>query len=230
MFYNLYAMKGIKIFHFNALQAACIIIWSDDKECMVIDPCAISPQERQSLYEFIDKEGLEPKMILLTHAHFDHILGVSDMISRYGVPVYMNPKDQPVKDKAAEMGKFFFLETPDSDFDTVDIKDGDRITLGDMVFEVIETPGHTPGGVCFLCREEKLLISGDTLFQGTIGRTDLYLGNYDELIDSVQNKLMLLDGDIDVIPGHGPYTSISDERTKNPLLQPFNEPIEENEN
>ena len=108
------------------------------------------------------------------------------------------------------------------------IKDGDIIEWGDNNrWEVLATPGHTPGGVCFLDRTEKLLVSGDTLFAGSIGRTDNQWGDYDALMESIFGKLMPLDGDIEVIPGHGPHTSIADERTKNPFLMPFNEPLEE---
>ena len=96
-----------------------------------------------------------------------------------------------------------------------------------MKFEVISTPGHTPGGVCYLERAEKILISGDTLFAGAIGRTDNQWGDYDELIKGILTKLMVLDGDTDVIPGHGPLTSIAREGMTNPFLLPFNEPYED---
>ena len=96
-----------------------------------------------------------------------------------------------------------------------------------LTFEVIATPGHTPGGVCWLVRDEKLLFTGDTLFAGAIGRTDLSFGEYDDEIRSIMEKLMLLDGDIRLFPGHGPASTIADERTGNPFLEPFNEPEEE---
>ena len=107
------------------------------------------------------------------------------------------------------------------------LHDGDTVKFGETEFEVLSTPGHTPGGVCFLDRADKVLFSGDTLFAGSIGRTDHPQGDYDRLMEGIFNKLMTLDGDIDVIPGHGPHTTITDERTKNPFLQPFNLPYEE---
>ncbi len=107
------------------------------------------------------------------------------------------------------------------------ISEGDTVDVGNLHFEVIETHGHTPGGVCYLERSEKVLISGDTLFAGSIGRTDHPGGDYDALMKGIFSKLMVLDGDITVIPGHGPCTTIADERTKNPFLMPFNEPCEE---
>ena len=104
------------------------------------------------------------------------------------------------------------------------MKEGDEIAFGNTKFSVIETPGHTFGGVCYYCKEEKLLVSGDTLFAGAIGRTDSQWGDYDKLIVAIMEKLMGLDGDVEVIPGHGPVTNIGYERTHNPFLQPFNEP------
>ena len=118
---------------------------------------------------------------------------------------------------------------PATDIRTTDIADGDMIRFGNTEFEVISTPGHTPGGVCYLDSKDRLLLSGDTLFAGTIGRTDQPGGDYDRLMESIFSRLMCLDGDIDVIPGHGPKTSIAEERVKNPFLQPFNLPEDDEE-
>jgi glyoxylase-like metal-dependent hydrolase (beta-lactamase superfamily II) len=107
------------------------------------------------------------------------------------------------------------------------VREGDVIEAGEMKFEVIETPGHSAGGLCFLEREGKILLSGDTLFAGAIGRSDHPGGDYDVLMNSIFTKLMCLDGDIEVIPGHGPATDIAKERMTNPFLMPFNEPYEE---
>ena len=119
------------------------------------------------------------------------------------------------------------LERPELKFESKGIEDGEVLELADMKIEVIFTPGHTPGGVCYLLRDEKVMFTGDTLFAGTIGRTDLPGGDYDKLIVSIMDKLMGLPGDVDVLPGHGRKTTIADERTHNPFLQPFNEPEED---
>ena len=119
------------------------------------------------------------------------------------------------------------LEHPKDSFRSTDIEDGQELELAGIKLKVIGTPGHTPGGVCYLDSEDKALFSGDTLFAGTIGRTDLEGGDYDHLIVSVMDKLMGLDGDITVYPGHAHSTTIARERTQNPFLQPFNEPEEE---
>jgi glyoxylase-like metal-dependent hydrolase (beta-lactamase superfamily II) len=107
------------------------------------------------------------------------------------------------------------------------VTEGTEIKVGSLTFEVIETPGHTPGGVCYLERESKYMLSGDTLFAGAIGRTDHPRGDYDAIIKSILEKLVVLDGEIEVVPGHGPTSSIAEEGMTNPFLMPFNEPYEE---
>ena len=109
----------------------------------------------------------------------------------------------------------------------MDTKDGDIIKVGDLSFEVLQTPGHSVGGLCFLAKDEKVLFSGDTLFAGAIGRTDHPGGDYDLMMKGIWEKLMSLEGDINVYPGHGPSTDIATERMTNPFLMPFNEPYEE---
>ena len=116
---------------------------------------------------------------------------------------------------------------PDKGFSTTDISDGETITAAGLGFKVITTPGHTPGSVCYLNEKYGVMFTGDTLFAGSIGRTDLPMGEYDDLIRSIMDKLMGLDGDTDILPGHGGRSSIGWERTHNPFLEPFNEKEEE---
>ena len=122
------------------------------------------------------------------------------------------------------------LKMPDTGFRTTPLSDGQALTvLKGSPFTAIATPGHTEGGFCFYDETDKVLFSGDTLFAGTIGRTDLFGGEYDKLIVSVMDRLMSLPGDVDVLPGHGTWTTVGNERTGNPFLQPFNEPEEDAE-
>ena len=165
--------------------------------------------------------------ILLTHAHFDHVFGLKECAQMYGIPVYMDPADKETLHSADWYCRNFGFRTPPTDVETEDIHDGDTVKFGKTTFEVLSTPGHTPGGVCYLDRTDKVLFSGDTLFAGSIGRTDHPQGDYDRLMEGIFGKLVPLDGDITVIPGHGPHTTITDERTKNPFLQPFNLPYED---
>lgn len=214
-------MIQIKNFYFNDFRECCSVLWDESDECVIVDPGCNSDSEKDILYGFIAKTGLHPAMILLTHGHFDHVLGLADCAAKYGIPVYMHPADKETMKTNGYLAKAFGISMPATDVDTKDIADGDRIRFGNTVLEVIHTPGHTPGGVCYYDREDKVLLSGDTLFAGSIGRTDHPGGDYDRLMESIFSKLMCLDGDIEVIPGHGPKTTIADERTRNPFLMPF---------
>ena len=222
-------MLHIQQFIFNPFGENSSVVWDDKGNCAFIDP-GYEDAEREQLVAFVESNGLEPVCIMLTHGHFDHIYGLADLVKTYGIPVYMDKKETysfehtnpyvcgnyglPLAD-IPEEGAFRY------------ISEGDIIEVGVLHFEVLETPGHSVGGVCFLERNEKVLFSGDTLFAGAIGRTDHPGGDYDQLMQSIFTKLMHLDGDIAVIPGHGPDTDIATERMTNPFLMPFNEPYEE---
>ena len=222
-------MIHIQQFIFNPFGENCSLVWDDNGRCAIIDP-GYEDAEKEQLVAFIESKGLVPVCIMLTHGHFDHIYGAADFARTYGIPIHMDSKERysfehtnpyvcgnyglPLAD-IPEDGAFQY------------ISEGDIIRVGDLGFEVIETPGHSVGGVCFLERTEKVLFSGDTLFAGAIGRTDHPGGDYDQLMQSIFTKLMHLEGDITVIPGHGPNTDIATERMTNPFLMPFNEPYEE---
>lgn len=214
-------------FIFNAFQTRCSVIWDDEGFCAVADPGFESPQERESLIGFISSKGLRPVCILLTHGHFDHVLGAAELSATYGgLPIYMHPSDKVTLENNSYFCRFFGAPMPAA-FETTDVTEGTEIKVGSLTFEVIETPGHTPGGVCYLERESKYMLSGDTLFAGAIGRTDHPGGDYDAIIKSILEKLVVLDGEIEVVPGHGPTSSIAEEGMTNPFLMPFNEPYEE---
>ena len=220
-------MLNIRKFTFNPFQETTLLLWDDTLRGAIADPGCMGPEEERTLTEYIEKEGVIPEAILLTHGHFDHIYGVPSLARRYGIPVYMSPADGVILRSNAELTRKFGLPAAPGDFASEPLSEGQEIRVGDTVWEVIETPGHTPGGVCFLDRADRVLVSGDTLFAGTIGRTDTPEGDYDKLIVGIMDKLMGLDGDVEVIPGHGPVTNIGHERTHNPFLQPWGEPEED---
>lgn len=295
-------MIHIQDFTFNSFQTRCSVVWDDSLSCAIVDPGCSSDAEISELTSFISSRGLKPVCIMLTHGHFDHVLGVAELAARYdNLPVYMHPADKATLAGNEYFTKWFCAPLPAS-FETVDIceacpsegctdgssegrtdgccdcsadgpsdshagnpsenctdgpsegctdgpdgphgseclcssecctdgPDGPKgisvIEVGGLRFKVIETPGHTPGGVSFYEPAEKVLFSGDSLFAGAIGRTDHPGGDYEMLMKSILGKLVTLEGSVTVFPGHGPCTDIAREGMTNPFLLPFNEPYED---
>ena len=218
-------MLQIKIFQVNPLGANCVVLWEDGgKTCAIADPGFYRPDEEEMVFSFLRDNGLTPDAVLLTHGHFDHAWGAAAVQKRYGCPVYMSVADDPVLQGSSAMLERLQLEKRVEPFPYKDVTDGQILHVGGADWKVITTPGHSPGCVCYYCEESSVLLSGDTLFAGSIGRTDLIGGDYDALIKSVMDKIMGLPGETDVIPGHGHPTSIGREATTNPFLIPFNEP------
>lgn len=217
-------MINIKTFSCNPFQEKCYIAWDRTGCGVIIDPGCYDEAEVSELEQFIASKGIRPSAILLTHGHFDHIFGVVRLSERYGIPVYMKKEDGVILLNNGKLASTFGLKSPDVNFKTTDVAGGQQLDFGEMSFSVIETPGHTPGGVCYYSKADKVVFTGDSLFAGSIGRTDGPLGDYDKLIVSIMDNIMGIDGDTDVLPGHGPSTTIGYERTNNPFLQPFNEP------
>ena len=222
LFKTTIAMLKVLTFHFNPFEVNCYVAGDETGECAIIDPGFYTAGEAEALYSKIAEKGQTPKMIVLTHGHPDHIYGVKECAEKYGVPVYMSPEDDYLlKD---DYGRRFGLKSVDTSFCTLPLTENQTLSFGKTEFTVISTPGHTPGGVCLYDAADKALFTGDTLFAGCIGRTDLPGGDYDQLIVGIMEKLLVLPADVTVFPGHGGTSSIADERTHNPFLQPFNEP------
>ena len=221
-------MLHTRIFQFNPLGTNCTVLWADgNPSCTVADPGMSSDDGEQQLLDFFAREGLVPDAILLTHGHFDHVWGVERLLAHFSVPVYLHPADKRLlADGASAFRGMQPMKMLQHHFATVDVADGDTVTTAGVSWKVLHTPGHTPGGVCYWSAENKLLLSGDTLFAGSIGRTDLEGGDYDLLMASITEKLLNLPGETDVIPGHGQPTTIAREGMYNPFLEPFNEPEE----
>lgn len=220
-------MIHIEQFTFNAFQTRCSVVWDDTLSCAIVDPGCSSEAESAQITSFITKYGLKPVCIMLTHGHFDHVLGVAGISSHYGgLPIFMHPDDKFTLESNGYFCRCFGAPLPEA-FETTDVLEGETVKVGDLRFEVILTPGHTKGGVCYYEKKEKVLFSGDTLFAGAIGRTDHPGGDYDQIMKSILEKIVTLDGDISVIPGHGPCSDIATEGMTNPFLLPFNEPYED---
>ena len=213
-------MLNIRHFCFNPFQERSYVIWDGSLKGAVIDPGFYAEYEKEQLFSFISSRKIEIGSILLTHSHIDHIYGLAPCLKEFGaVKVYMSPEDKFVKDHSAAMARMMGMPVPDISWETEDIYDGQVLHVGDSSLEVISTPGHTPGSVCFYCADRGVLFSGDTLFAQSIGRTDLPGGDYDKIIVSITEKLLSLDGGTLVLPGHGFETTIGDERASNPFLQ-----------
>ena len=222
-------MLQIKIFQVNPLGTNCIVLWEDgtaapEKPCALVDPGFYRAEEEEMVLSFLKENGLCPDAVLLTHAHFDHTWGVASVVRRFGCPVYLSAADDPILRSGSSLLEWLHLGKGVELFDYQDITDGQTLQAGGASWLVIATPGHTPGCVGYYCAASEVLLSGDTLFAGSIGRTDLEGGDYDALMHSILDKLMVLPGETDVVPGHGGCTTIARESTSNPFLQPFNEP------
>ena len=206
-------------FTFNLFQERCSLVWDGDGTCAIIDPGFSTAEEKNELYSLIQSKSLNVKAVLLTHGHFDHIYGVAEAAGDFGVPVYMHPADEVIIKEANPMlCNVYGLVIPTEFESVIPVKEGDIIEVGSLRFEVIETPGHTPGGVCYLERNEKILFSGDTLFAGSCGRTDLPGGNWATITKSL-GRLKAIEGNFWVYPGHGGVTTLRDEKKYNPYMR-----------
>ena len=192
------------------LDTNCYLVWDEDtKECVVIDPA----DDGVSISEEINSRKLKVKYIFLTHGHFDHCLGALDLKLIYNVDFGCSQKDAFLLDRQDETAKHFLkreIQVPNFIKIDIDLDEIKSFELGKEVFEIIKTPGHTPGSVCFYNKKNKLLFSGDTLFSGLRGRTDFKYGSTPKIFESLK-KLMKLDKDTLVLPGHGEETTIEKE-------------------
>ncbi len=208
-----------KRFIFNPFQENTYLISNEAKECIIIDPGALFEQERTSLIHYIKQNGLKLTRILLTHPHLDHIFGCKSLYDEFGILPEAHKEDEFLLDLYPEQIRMFGLPNQET---TVRLKgylsDGDKIQFGETVIEVIHTPGHSQGGLCFYLPKERIVFSGDTLFQCSIGRTDLQGGDMEQILHSIRHKILTLPEFTTLYPGHGPETEVEFERTHNPFL------------
>lgn len=213
-------MLKIKTFVVNPICENCYVVNDESGEAVIIDCGAGSVHDNESLRSYIESERLRLVHHLCTHAHFDHIMGSPFLYETYGLIPEIHVAEQTVYDQMPQMMQAFLGRPFTAALPVVrhHLNDGDIVAFGSHHFQVIATPGHTPGGVCFYCEAERVLFCGDTLFCMSIGRTDLPGGNYGQLIHSVTGRLMTLPDEVKAYPGHGEFTTIGAERTNNPYL------------
>lgn len=212
-------MLHIQTFVFNFASENTYILYSDNKKAWLIDPGNANGQETQSLKDFITEKELHIEKILLTHAHIDHVLGLQWASDTYQVPVIMHRDDKEVLDMFQISGMRFGMTLDPITADIEYISEGDEILLDGEQFKIYHVPGHSPGSVVYHNENRKFMISGDVLFEGSIGRTDLYKGNYEQLIEGIKTKLFILDEETRVFSGHGHPTSIGFEKQHNPFFK-----------
>ena len=207
----------IQPFVFNPFQENTYVVYDDTKEAVVVDPGCYDDDEKSELADFISQNQLKVKMLLNTHCHIDHVLGNQFVKERFDTKLYIHPTEEFVlnaqKILAPHYGMHRYQESTPDFF----LKEGDRVSFGSHELSVLFVPGHSPGHIAFYNDKEKVLIAGDVLFEGSIGRTDLPGGNFDTLIKSIHQKLFNLPDDVIVYPGHGGTTRIGIEKRINPF-------------
>ncbi|HMJ70592.1 MAG TPA: MBL fold metallo-hydrolase [Cyclobacteriaceae bacterium] len=210
-------MLSIEIFPFNPFQENTYILFDESGEAVVVDAGCYDREEEKELSGFIESKNLQIKALINTHSHIDHILGAYYVKDKYKVPLLVHRQDEQTlrtgKIAASMYGVDRFTEVLPDGY----LSEDEPFKFGNQSFEVLFLPGHAPGHVGFYHRQQKVLFGGDVLFHRSIGRTDLPGGNYDTLIDSIHKKIFTLPDDVIVYPGHGPATTVGEEKVSNPF-------------
>lgn len=211
-------MLKIKVFTFSPIQENTYVLYNEKNDCIIIDPGCYFDHEQTELQFFIDKNGLMPKMLLNTHCHLDHVFGNKFVADAWHLILQLHPKEEMILQMAPSSGLMFDMPFDNYQGKFIFLNEGDKINIGEDVLEVIHAPGHSPGSICFYCRQQKFIIGGDVLFNNSIGRTDLPMGDHQTLIHSIRQKLFVLPDDVIVYSGHGPETIIGNEKKYNPFV------------
>ncbi|HVN93688.1 MAG TPA: MBL fold metallo-hydrolase [Terracidiphilus sp.] len=206
----------LETFPVGPLACNCTILGDEEtRQAIVIDP----GDDVSRIHNRLTEQGLKLKQILVTHGHIDHVGGALRLKRLTGAPIYLNENDLPLVEMMDTQAAWVGVQPPETAPPDEGLKDGQVVGLAHYPAQVLHTPGHTQGSICLHFAPLNLLIAGDTLFAGSIGRTDLPGGNFDQIIASLRSRLLTLPDETHVVPGHGPATTIGDERTSNPFLQ-----------
>lgn len=212
---------NIKVFEFNPIAVNTYVLYDETGECVIIDAACFFPNEQQELLSFINDNNLVVKHLLNTHLHFDHVFGVNFMEEQFDVKMKAHKADEFLLASMQQQMAMFGFPANGKYIPTMGeyIDENDIIEFGNQKLSIMSVPGHSPGSIVFYNKKENLVISGDVLFNGSIGRTDLPQGDHNLLIDGIKTKLLVLPEDTVVYPGHGPSTTIKGEKQMNPFLQ-----------
>lgn len=211
-------MLYLKSFTFNPFQQNTFILYADSGAAMIIDAGNSIATENKELKEFIVSKKLEPKRLLLTHAHIDHVMGCRFIHDEFGLLPEVHESELYFIQHMQQTAMMYGVRVEQCPDPLRFLNDGDQIMLDNYAFSCILAPGHSPGSICFYNKENNLLIGGDVLFNGSIGRTDLPMGNHEQLLASIRTRLFVLPDETKVYCGHGPSTAIGAEKRSNPFL------------
>jgi hydroxyacylglutathione hydrolase len=212
-------MIQVKSFLFNEFQVNTYVLWDETLQSVIIDPACNNTMQKEELAGFIRDHGLQPTALINTHGHIDHIAGDSFVKNEYSIPLMIHESDVFFLDHAQQFADFFSFTADQPPVPDRLLKEGDEVGFGKSALTVLHVPGHSPGSIVLYARKDNLMMAGDVLFYGSIGRSDLPGGNHIALIRGIKEKLMILPGETVVYPGHGEVTTIGHEYDTNPFLK-----------
>lgn len=215
---NVQKMLNIHIFRFNPFSENTYVLFNENKNGIIIDPGNWNEKETEILENFIKEKEIGIKNVLLTHAHIDHVLGLQWAFDKYKVSVKMHEEEKEILDRNPMSARQFGFDFKNFEGEVEYLSEGEKYCIDEDSFEIFHVPGHSPGSLAFYNANQKFIISGDALFQGSIGRTDLYRGNHEQLIESIKTKLFTLPEETDVFSGHGNAINIGFEKKHNPFF------------
>jgi len=211
-------MVKVEALVFNPFQVNTYLIFNSSGDCVIIDPACSDAFENDVLDKFISDNKLKPVSQVFTHCHIDHIPGMAHIFHKYGLKPLIHPESLKFLLRANEQGKMFGFTVNEIIEPEEFIHEGETITIGNCILDILYTPGHADGHICLVCRDGKFVITGDVLFRESIGRTDFVTGDFDLLSANIRDKLYTLDEDFKVFPGHGSQTTIGHEKRYNPFV------------
>ena len=211
-------MLTIKSFEFSPIQENTYILYNEFNDCIIIDPGCYFDAEKEKMVAYMTTNRLIPRMLINTHCHLDHVFGNKFISEKYSLTLQLHEKEKAVLAFAPTSGLMYDMPFDNYKGEFILLNEGDTISLGEDTLKILLIPGHSPGSLAFYCAEDKFVISGDALFKNSVGRSDLPGGNHEQLIKSIKENLLALPEDTIVYSGHGPVTTIGDERRINPYL------------
>jgi hydroxyacylglutathione hydrolase len=210
-------MLTVKAFSFNPVEENTYVLYNEKKQCCIIDPGCYFPEEKEQLRHFVEDNQLNPRLLLNTHCHLDHVFGNKFVSDTWRLPLHLHALEKSLLDFAPESGAMWNLPFDNYTGELIYLEPGSSIALGDDSLAIQFIPGHSPGHLGFYGKKEAFVIGGDVLFRGSVGRTDLPGGDFETLLRSIRQVLYSLPDETVVYPGHGDPTTIGIEKQTNPF-------------